>query len=154
MNRIRPFGLAVPLACLLIVFFPQAGASELKPDTISPTHRSGSEPQLASDGSGDVVAVWRDVDDNAESIRAAYRPRYGSFEDSETISLPAVATESPRVAMDRVGNAVARQHRPGRNSARRGRVERATAPVRPQRAGFRSGRFDRSGPNDRRLGRA
>ena len=36
MNRIRTLQLAVPLACLLIVLFPQAGASELKPDTISP----------------------------------------------------------------------------------------------------------------------
>jgi RTX calcium-binding nonapeptide repeat (4 copies) len=110
MNRIRPFQLAVPLACLLIVLFPQAGASELKPDTISPTHRSGSEPQLVSDGSGDVVAVWRDVDDNAESIRAAFRPRYGGFGDSETISVPALAAESPRVAMDRLGNSVAVWH--------------------------------------------
>jgi hypothetical protein len=110
MNRIRPFQLAAPLACLLIVLFPQAGASELKPDTISPAHRSGSEPQLVSDGSGDVVAVWRDVDDNAESIRAAFRPRYGGFDDSETISVPALAAESPRVAMDRLGNAVAVWH--------------------------------------------
>ena len=52
MNRIRTLQLAVPLACFLIVLFPQAGASELKPDTISPTHRSGSEPQLVSDGAG------------------------------------------------------------------------------------------------------
>src|SRR6476660_5837592 len=110
MNRIRPLQLAVPLACLLIVLFPQAGTSELKPDTISPIHRSGSEPQLASDGSGDVVAVWRDLDDNAEAIRAAFRPRYGSFEESETISVPALAAESPRVAMDRLGNAVAVWH--------------------------------------------
>jgi hypothetical protein len=110
MKRIRPFQLAVPLACLLIVLFPQAGASELKPDTISPTHRSGSEPKLVSDGSGDVVAVWRDVDDNAESIRAAFRPRYGGFGDSETISVPVLAAESPRVAMDRLGNAVAVWH--------------------------------------------
>src|SRR4029453_6929819 len=110
MNRIRPFQLAVPLACLLIVLFPQAGGSELKPDTISPTHRSGSEPQLVSNGSGDVVAVWRDVDDNAESIRAAFRPRYGGFGDSETISVPALAAESPHVAMDRLGNAVAVWH--------------------------------------------
>ena len=110
MKHIRPLELAALLTVLAILAFPQSGASELKPDTISPTHRSGSEPQLASDGAGDVVAVWRDVDDNAESIRAAYRPRYGSFGDSETISLPAVATESPRVAMDRLGNAVAVWH--------------------------------------------
>ena len=110
MNRIRPLRLAVPLACLVIVLFPQSGAGELKPDTISPLHRSGSAPQLASDGAGDVVAVWRDADDNGESIRAAFRPKQGSFGESETISVPALAAESPRVAMDRLGNAVAVWH--------------------------------------------
>ena len=110
MKRIRPLELAAFLAVLAVCAFPQSGASELKADTISPAHRSGSEPQLVSDGSGDVLAVWRDVVDNAESIRAAFRPRYGSFEDSETISEPAVAAESPRVAMDRLGNAVAVWH--------------------------------------------
>jgi RTX calcium-binding nonapeptide repeat (4 copies) len=110
MKRIRPLELAALSTILAIFAFPQVGASELKPDTISPTHRSGSQPQLASDGSGNVVAVWRDVDDNAESIRASFRPRYGSFGDSETISVPALSTESPRVAMDRLGNAVAVWH--------------------------------------------
>jgi len=110
MNRIRPLELAALLAALLIFVFPQAASTGLKADTISPTHRSGSQPKLASDGSGDVVAVWRDVDDNGESIRTAFRPRYGSFGDSQTISVPAVATESPRVAMDRLGNAVAVWH--------------------------------------------
>jgi len=81
MKKIRPLELAALLTVVAICAFPQSGASELKPDTISPAHRSGSEPQLASDGSGDVVAVWRDLDDNAESIRAAFRPRYGSFGD-------------------------------------------------------------------------
>lgn len=107
MKRIRPLELAGLLAVLTIFAFPQSGAGELKADTISPAHRSGSQPQLASDGSGNVVAVWRDLDDKGESIRAAFRPRYGSFEESETISVPAVASESPRVAMDVLGNAVA-----------------------------------------------
>jgi RTX calcium-binding nonapeptide repeat (4 copies) len=131
MKRIRPLQLGLPLACLLIVLFPQAGASELKPDTISPAHRSGSEPQLVSDGSGDVVAVWRDVDDNAESIRAAFRPRYGVFGDSETISVPALAAESPRVAMDRLGNAVAVWH-----VSTTGRDSLVQASIRPAGGGW------------------
>jgi hypothetical protein len=110
MKRIRPLEPAALLTALVIIAFPQSGAGELKADTISPLHRSGSQPQLVSDGSGDVVAVWRDVDDNGESIRAAFRPRFGAFGESETISLPAVAAESPRVAMDQLGNAVAVWH--------------------------------------------
>ena len=107
MNRIRPFEFGALLACLLTFVFPQAGAGELKPDTISPADRSASGPRVVSDGSGNVVAVWRDLDDDTAAIRAAFRPRNGSFGPSEQISLPSVAAESPAVAMDRLGNAVA-----------------------------------------------
>ena len=163
MNRIRTLQLAVPLACFLIVLFPQAGASELKPDTISPTHRSGSEPQLVSDGEGDVVAVWRDVDDNAESIRAAFRPKFGSFEKSETDLRPGgygrvAARRDGRARQRRRGVARIddrpRQHRRGRGSARRRRVERSTGPVRPERAGLRRERLHPERPHGRGLGRA
>jgi hemolysin type calcium-binding protein len=107
MNRIRPLELAALLACLAVVVFPQAGASELKPDTISPARWSGSSPEIASDGSGNVIAVWRELTDDTAAIRAAFRPRNGGFEPSELISAPALEAESPRVAMDRLGNAVA-----------------------------------------------
>ena len=106
-TRIRPFELAALLSCLLMLVFAQAAGSELKPDSISPAHRSGSEPHIVSDGSGNVVAVWRDLDDDTAVIRAAFRPRNGSFGTAEKISPPAVAAESPKVAMDRLGNAVA-----------------------------------------------
>ena len=107
MTRIRPFELAALVSCLLMLVFAQAAGSELKPDSISPAHRSGSEPHIVSDGSGNVVAVWRDLDDDTAVIRAAFRPRNGSFGPAQKISLPAVAAESPKVAMDRLGNAVA-----------------------------------------------
>lgn len=114
MNR----ALVALLGCLALLAFPQAAASELHPDRISPATRSGSEPHVVSDGSGDVVAVWRELDDDTAAIRAAFRPRMGSFGPSERISLPAVAAESPRVAMDRLGNAVAvwQQSTTGRDS--------------------------------------
>jgi len=38
MNRSRPLELAALGTVLLIFAFPQSGAGELKPDTISPTH--------------------------------------------------------------------------------------------------------------------
>ena len=107
MIRRRPFELAAFVVCLLAVTFPQAGATELKPDQISPAKWSGSSPRIASDGSGDVIAVWRELSDDTAAIRAAFRPKNGSFGPSEQISAPAVAAESPRVEMDRLGNAVA-----------------------------------------------
>ena len=127
MNRFRPFQLAVPLACLLIVLFPQAGGSELKPDTISPTSWSGSSPRVASDGSGNVIAVWRELNDDVAAIRAAFRPKNGIFGPSEQISVPAVGAESPRVAMDRLGNAIAvwQESRTGHDSV----VEAALRPA-------------------------
>jgi Ca2+-binding RTX toxin-like protein len=107
MNRVRPLELAALLTCFLIIAFPQSAGSELKPDTISPAHRSASQPVTDSDGSGDVVAVWRDLDDETESIRAAFRTRGEAFGPSKQISLPSVAAESPNVSMDQLGNAVA-----------------------------------------------
>jgi RTX calcium-binding nonapeptide repeat (4 copies) len=127
MKRIRPLELAALLTGLLIVVFPQTGASELKPDTISPARFSGSGPRIDSDGSGDVIAVWRELDDDEAAIRAAFRPRGGSFGDSVRISAPVAAAESPEVAMDKLGNAVAvwQQSTNGRDSV----VEAAIRPT-------------------------
>jgi hypothetical protein len=118
MKRIRPLELAALLTGFLILTFPQTGASELHPDTISPAQFSGSGPRIDSDGSGNVVAVWRELDDNEAAIRAAFRPKNGSFGPSVRISVPTVAAESPEVAMDRLGNAVAvwQQSTNGRDS--------------------------------------
>jgi Ca2+-binding RTX toxin-like protein len=127
MKRIRPLELTALLTGLLIFVFPQTGASELKPDTISPARFSGSGPRIDSDGSGDVIAVWRELDDDVAAIRAAFRPRGGSFGDSVRISVPAVAAESPEVAMDKLGNSVAvwQQSTTGRDSV----VEAAIRPA-------------------------
>jgi RTX calcium-binding nonapeptide repeat (4 copies) len=127
MKRIRPLELAALLTGLLIVVFPQTGASELKPDTISPARFSGSGPRIDSDGSGNVVAVWRELDDDEAAIRAAFRPKNGSFGPSVRISVPSVAAESPEVAMDKLGNAVAvwQQSTNGRDSI----VESAIRPA-------------------------
>lgn len=63
------------------------------------------------------MVVWREADGDAESIRAAVRPAGGSWSSAQRISTPAVAAESPEVAMDRQGNSVAVwQRSTGRNS--------------------------------------
>jgi hypothetical protein len=127
MKRFRPLELAALLTGFLILAFPQAGVGELKPDTISPAHFSGSVPRIDSDGSGNVIAVWRELNDDEAAIRAAFRPRGGSFGESVRISVPAAAAESPDVAMDTLGNAVAvwQQSTNGRDSV----VEAAIRPA-------------------------
>ena len=127
MKRIRPLELAALLTGFLILVFPPSGASELHPDTISPARFSGSAPRIDSDGSGNVIAVWRELDNDVGAIRAAFRPRGGSFGESVRISVPAVAVESPKVAMDELGNAVAvwQQSTTGRDSV----VEAAIRPT-------------------------
>jgi RTX calcium-binding nonapeptide repeat (4 copies) len=118
MKRRRTLELAALLTGLLIFIFPASGAGELKPDTISPAHYSGSSPRIDSDGSGDVIAVWRELNDDEAAIRAAFRPKGGSFGESERISTAAAAAESPELAMDKLGNAVAvwQQSTNGRDS--------------------------------------
>jgi Ca2+-binding RTX toxin-like protein len=127
MKRNRTIELAALLAGLLILVFPPGGAGELKPDRISPAGFSGSSPRIASDGSGNVIAVWRELDDDVAAIRAAFRPRGGSFGESQRISLPTVGAESPEVAMDTAGNAVAvwQESTTGRDSV----VEAAIRPA-------------------------
>jgi hypothetical protein len=99
----------------LLVWGSVAGA-ELEPAFISPAAASASRPLIATDGAGNLVAVWRELDGRDSSIRAAFRPPGGAW-TSKTISPPAAATESPALAMDRLGNAVAIWHRStGRDS--------------------------------------
>jgi RTX calcium-binding nonapeptide repeat (4 copies) len=98
---------ALFLAVLVIVAFPMSAAGELQPNDISQAGVSGSSPRIASDGSGNVVVAWRELDDDGSAIRAAFRPAGGAWTSPQRISEPAAATESPKLAMDRLGNAVA-----------------------------------------------
>src|SRR5919108_5055419 len=97
------------LAVALFVWAPFAGA-DLQPADMSPAGIDASRPLVASDGKGDVVALWREFDGDSWAIRAAVRPKNGDW-NSKRISVPAPATESPALAMDRLGNAVAVWHR-------------------------------------------
>ena len=93
----------------LLLWAPLAGA-DLQPADISPTGLTASRPSIASDGKGDVVAIWRELEGDSWAVRAAFRPKGGDW-DSARISVPAPATESPSLAMDREGNAIAAWHR-------------------------------------------
>ena len=104
---IRPERTALLATAVALVVFPTAATGELRPADLSRGGASGSTPRIASDGAGNTVVVWREVDGDTSAIRAAVRPAGGSWASAERISAPAPATESPRLAMDRLGNAVA-----------------------------------------------
>jgi hypothetical protein len=95
------------LALMALAVFPQAAAGELRRIDISVPGTFASAPQIASDGAGNVVVVWRQVDDGDSSVGAAFRPAAGAWSDPQRLSAPAPATEAPKVSMDRLGNAVA-----------------------------------------------
>jgi RTX calcium-binding nonapeptide repeat (4 copies) len=103
----RPHTMFWLLAAIALVVFPSAAVGELNPADISGKGESGSTPRIASDGAGDILAIWREVDGDTSAIRAAFRPAVESWGSAERISTPALATESPRVAMDKAGNALA-----------------------------------------------
>ena len=95
------------LAAIALVVFPSAAVGELSPARISDKDESASTPRIASDGSGNIVAIWREVDGDSSAIRATSRSEGGAWSSARRISTPATDTESPRLAMDRLGNAVA-----------------------------------------------
>ena len=99
------------LAAVVLLLFPGAAGGELEPTNLSPGGESASSPRIASDGVGNIVAAWREVDGDQSSIRAAFRQRGEAWGELTRISAPAASTESPEVAMDRLGNAVAVWHR-------------------------------------------
>lgn len=92
---------------LVLVAFPMSAVGELQPNDISRAGVSGSTPRIASDGSGNVVAIWRELDGDTSAVGAAVRPAGGAWSSAQRISEPAAATESPKLAMDALGNAVA-----------------------------------------------
>ena len=105
------------LASAVALVFPAIAGGELEPLTLSAAGASASSPRIASDGAGNVVTVWREVNGDQSSIRAMFRRRGGSWGELRQLSAPAASTESPELAMDRLGNAVAVWHRStGRDS--------------------------------------
>ena len=95
------------LAAIALVAFPSAAGGELNPTELSAKGESASAPRITSDGSGNVVAIWRAAEGDTSAIRAASRSEGGSWSSPRRISTPAAGTESPRLAMDRLGNALA-----------------------------------------------
>jgi Ca2+-binding RTX toxin-like protein len=131
----------VLLSTCVLLLFPGVAGGELEPSILSPAGAEASSPRIASDGAGNVVAAWRQVDGEQSSIRAAFRPRGGTWRELSQLSAPAASTESPEIAMDRLGNAVAVWHR---SSARDSVVQAAIRPA----GGTWSAPEDLSAPSD------
>jgi Ca2+-binding RTX toxin-like protein len=106
-ERARLVRILAALAFTALVVFPSAATGELKPLDISPDGASGSAQGIVSDGAGNIAVVWREADADSSSIRAAFRPAGQGWDPSQRISAPAAETESPRLAMDSLGNTVA-----------------------------------------------
>jgi len=106
-ERARLLRVGALLAFIALIVFPSAAAGELKPLDISPAGASASVPRIASDGAGNIAVVWRESDGDTSSIRASRRSASGVWQPSQRLSAPAAATESPKIAMDSLGNTVA-----------------------------------------------
>ena len=94
-------------AVVVLITLPASATGQLKPIDLSRGAASASSPRIASDGSGNIVAVWREVEGDASAIRAAVRPAGGTWSAPEKISAQVAGIESPELAVDRLGNAVA-----------------------------------------------
>ena len=67
-------GFALTLLALLIWLPALASGAFSTPKTLSPAGQDASEPQIASDASGDAVAVWRRYDGTNFRIQASPGP--------------------------------------------------------------------------------
>jgi hypothetical protein len=79
----------------------------LSPANVSDAGQDGFEPQVAVDGSGNVVAVWTRSDGTNFRIQSANRTPNGAWSAAQTISDPGQPASTPRVAVDPAGNALA-----------------------------------------------
>lgn len=73
---------------------------------LSEPGRSASDPQVASDGAGNVLAVWRRFDGAHQRVQYAERPAGGAFGAPATVSAAGADARTPRVTSNGSGGAV------------------------------------------------
>ena len=64
-------------------------------------------PEVALDPAGDAVAAWTGRSGMHNSVEAAFRPAGGPWQPAQALSVPGQHNDSPHVALDPAGNAVA-----------------------------------------------
>jgi PKD domain len=90
-----------------------AGGSFSTPEVVSPqplvVGDNSSQPNLAIDAAGDVSVVWmyHDAAIPRNEVQVAVRPAGGSFSAPQTLSDTSQNADSPAVAMDSAGDAIA-----------------------------------------------
>jgi len=93
--------------------------------TLSTAGRDAYDPQVASNPSGNAVAVWTQFDGAQGRTHAAFRPAGGSFAGDQTISPGGRDAVTPQISIDPTGKAIAVWY------AWDGTADRILAAVRP-----------------------
>ncbi|HEX3042060.1 MAG TPA: hypothetical protein VHP56_08250 [Solirubrobacterales bacterium] len=84
---------------------PEQGEWE-SPTLVSQPGEEGGNPQVAIDGNGDSLVVWRGEDEGVEFVRASYRPAEGVWSEPVDVSAAGEEVESLQAAVDPEGNAI------------------------------------------------
>ena len=84
-----------------------AGGSFGAPQDLSAAGQGAFNPQVAVDGQGNAIAVWRRFDGTNTIVQAAARAAGGSFGAPQDLSAAGQKASFPEVAVDGQGNAIA-----------------------------------------------
>ena len=84
-----------------------AGGSFGAPQDLSAAGQKASFPEVAVDGQGNAIAVWRRFDGTNFIVQAAARAAGGSFGAPQDLSAAGQKAGFPEVAVDGQGNAIA-----------------------------------------------
>src|SRR5262249_40307259 len=109
MQSARLIALAVLGAALSGPLLSDAAAAPawLQRHDLSAHGEDAAAPRIALDAAGDAVAVWRRFDGADYVIQSAARPAGGSWSAPVDLSAPGEEAQSPQLAVDAAGDAVA-----------------------------------------------
>ena len=88
-----------------LVGAPGAGAEWTDPQEISPEGTGATQPQVAVDGGGNVTVVWT-AGSSPRTIRSAFRPAGGTWEESFNRTAGSADCHDPQLAVNAGGAAV------------------------------------------------
>src|SRR5438874_586268 len=109
LGRYGALGVVVWLSCwLVLAASASAGAPVFGgPVDLSAAGQNAGEPQVAFDGSGNALAVWRRSNGTNFIVQSAFRPAGGAFGAPVDLSAAGQNAFQPQVAFDGAGNALA-----------------------------------------------